>query len=76
MKRSSKRFFAAVLAAVTLITASASISASAAETETGAPVAVNEAVEEVAAPADGVVKQIVASKGAVVATGDALLVIA
>lgn len=31
---------------------------------------------EVAAPADGVVKQIVASKGAVVATGDALLVIA
>ncbi len=52
MKRSSKRFFAAVLAAVTLITASASISASAAETETGAPVAVNEAVEEVAAPAD------------------------
>ena len=31
---------------------------------------------EVAAPSDGVVKQIVASKGAVVATGDALLVIA
>ena len=30
---------------------------------------------EVAAPCDGVVKQIVASKGAVVATGDALLVI-
>ena len=30
---------------------------------------------EVAAPGDGVVKQIVASKGAVVATGDALLVI-
>ena len=30
---------------------------------------------EVAAPCDGVVKQIVANKGAVVATGDALLVI-
>ena len=30
---------------------------------------------EVAAPCDGVVKQIVASKGAVVATGDTLLVI-
>ena len=30
---------------------------------------------EVAAPCDGVVKQIVAAKGAVVATGDALLVI-
>ena len=30
---------------------------------------------EVAAPCDGVVKQIVASEGAVVATGDALLVI-
>ena len=30
---------------------------------------------EVLAPADGVVKQIVANKGAVVATGDTLLVI-
>ena len=38
-------------------------------------VAVGQAVKAVAAPCDGVVKQIVASKGAVVATGDALLVI-